>query len=135
MKTLTAPLQQYRKLKSDSRESWLGFAVTPMRNVLTLAVAVLTAAVVITLAVWSAGMGANPVLGVATWGLGFIFLGLAVDSQGLPALLRTATGVALLVLAVLQAQLSANLIIVSGVLLAAWAGFIVLKLFLLQENH
>jgi hypothetical protein len=133
MKTLTATLQPSQKLRSATREKWLSFVTASARDVVTLSIAAMTTAMVITLSVWAAAMGANPMLGAGTWAMGFIFLGLAVDRRGLSAHLHTATGAALPVLALLQDRVSPDFMIVSGVLLAAWAGFIVLQLFSVQE--
>jgi hypothetical protein len=65
--------------------------------------------------------------GVCTWGAGFIFLGLAVDSHGTVARFQLATGIVLPALALLQNNVSPDFIIVSGALLATWLGAAVLK--------
>ncbi len=133
MKTLTATLHPSQKSRPARPGPWLDFMTTCMHDVVTLSIAALTAAAVITLSVWAAAFGANPVLGAGTWALGFIFLGLAVDRRGLSARLAMATGAALPVLALLQDRVSPGFMIVSGVLLAAWAGFIVLRVYSVQE--
>jgi hypothetical protein len=93
-----------------------------LREILGLAVAIAVAAALVTLSVWLAGKPAGPLLAACTWGLGFVFLGLAVDSSGLRAVFLGITGLALPVLALLQDRVSPDFVIVSGVLLAAWAG-------------
>jgi len=135
MKTLIAQMGHYQKLHAASREQWLRLVAVSMRDVATLLIAVLAAATVITLSVWVTGTGMGPVLGAGTWALGFVFLGLAMDSSGQSALVRAVTGVALPVLALLQARVSADFTIVSGVLLAAWAGYTVLKRLSVQVTN
>lgn len=127
MKTLSAPLHQSRELEPAASRNWLGFLAASLRDIVSLAVAVVTAAAVVTLSVWLAGREAGLLLGACTWGLGFVFLGLAVDSRGVSAVLRWVTGIALPVLALLQTRVSPDFVIVSGVLLAAWAGLGILK--------
>ena len=133
MKTLIATLHSSQKSRPVGPRRWLDFMTACMPDVATLSIAVLTAAAVITLSIWAAAMGTNPVLSAGTWALGLIFLGLAVDLHGLVARLAAATGVALPVLALLQDRVSPGFMIVSGVLLAAWAGFIVLRVYSAQE--
>ena len=66
-------------------------------------------------------------LGVSTWGIGLIFLGLAVDNHGWVALYKSATGVALLTLALLQNSVSPDFIIVADVVLAIWVAVALFK--------
>jgi len=127
MKTLSAPLHQSLERETLARRKWLASLAASLRDIVSLVVAVATAAAVVTLSVWLAGRAAGPLLGACTWGLGFVFLGLAVDSRGLSAVFRWATGIALPVLALLQTRVSPDFVIVSGVLLAAWAGLGILK--------
>ncbi len=133
MKTLTATLHPSQKSRTVRPRRWLDCMTASMHDVVTLSIAALTAAAVITLSVWAAAVGANPVLSAGTWALGLIFLGLAVDLRGLSARLAAATGAALPVLALLQDRVSPGFMIVSGVLLAAWAGFMVLRVYSVQE--
>lgn len=127
MKTLSASLGQSREREKAKRGRWLVPVAASLREIVSLAVAVLAAAAVVTLSVWLAGRETGPILGAGTWGVGLIFLGLAVDSRGWSAVVRWVTGVALPVLAVLQSSVSPDFAIVSGVLLAAWAGLGILK--------
>lgn len=94
--------------------------VASLRDIMALTFAGLVAIAVITLFVWAAGMEINTYLGLGTWGLGFIFLGLAVDNSGRAALYQLTTGIAFLILALLQNSVSPDFIIASGVLLATW---------------
>jgi len=88
---------------------------------LALLSAAILAASIIVFSVWIAGMEMTDVLGAGIWGVGIIFFGLAVDGKDPKAVLQLITGVALLALAWLQANVSADYIIVSGVLVAGWA--------------
>jgi len=132
MKTLTSTYRESHELGTREFETlagkkWLGSMAASLREILSLAVAVAVAAALVTLSVWLAGKATGPLLAAGTWGLGFLFLGLAVDSRGLRAVLLGVTGLTLPVLAQLQYHVSTDFVIVSGVLLAAWAGHSILK--------
>lgn len=132
MKTLTSTFRGSRELETREFETlagkkWIGSMAASLSEILSLAVAVAVAAALVTLSVWLAGKATGPLLAASTWGLGFLFLGLAVDSRGLRAVLLGVTGLALPVLAQLQDRVSTDFVIVSGVLLAAWAGHSILK--------
>lgn len=127
MKTYIAAFQQSQKLHSVVREKLITALTASMRDVVAVLGAVLAASAIITFSIWVAGMELSIFLGVSIWGLGFIFLGLSVDQHGRLALLQMTTGVALLVLALLQSSVSPDFIIVSGVLLATWSGAALFK--------
>lgn len=127
MKTYIAAFQQSQKLHSVVREKLITALTASMRDVVAVLGAVLAASAIITFSIWVAGMELSIFLGVSIWGLGFIFLGLAVDQRGPVALFQMTTGVALLVLALLQNSVSPDFIIVSGVLLATWVGVVLFK--------
>jgi len=126
MKTLTATIRETRELQMPAAKSWLGPLTKMLPEILGLAVAVAVAAALVTLSVWLAGKPASPLLAAGTWGLGFVFLGLAFDSREVRAVALGITGLALLALALLQDRVSTDFLIVSGVLLAAWAGHAIL---------
>jgi hypothetical protein len=127
MKTLSSTLTQTQKLESSTGRKWFASVAVYLRDILSLAVAVVVAGALVTLSVWLAGRAFGPLLAACTWGLGFVFLGSAVDSRGWSTVFRGVTGVALSALALFQDRVSADFVIVSGVLLAAWAGHSVLK--------
>ena len=128
MKTLTATtIRESRELETAAGKGWLGPMKEILRETLGLAVAIAVTAALVTLSVWLAGKPAGPLLAACTWGLGFVFLGLAVDSRGLRAVFLALTGLALPALALLQDRVSPDFVILSGVLLAAWAGHGILK--------
>lgn len=127
MKTLTATMRETRELEKTADKRWLGSMAAILPEILSLAVAVVVAAALVTLSVWLAGRAVGPLLAACIWGLGFVFLGLAVDSRGLRAIFLGITGLVLPALALLQDRVSPDFVIVSGVLLAAWAGHGILK--------
>ena len=127
MKTFNTSMHQDLSLRSFTARSHLPAILASMRNILALSSAGLTAIAIITLSVWAAGLEIDTYLGVSTWGMGFIFLGLAVDNHGRTALFQLITGVALLVLALLQNSLSPDFSIISGVLLATWVAVVLFK--------
>lgn len=122
MKTLTATIREPRELETAAGKGWLGSMTGFLREILGLAVAIAVTAALVTFSVWLAGKPAGPLLAACTWGLGLVFLGLAVDSRGLRAVFLGMTGLALPALALLQDRVSPDFVIISGVLLAAWAG-------------
>ena len=54
------------------------------------------------------------------WASGFVFLGLAIDSEKPVPSLSLATGIALPILAVLSSRVAVEIAIVAAVLVAAW---------------
>lgn len=65
--------------------------------------------------------GLVPFLLAATWAAGFVFLGLAVESEHSDtALLLSLTGIALPVLAFLSSRVATELAIVAATLVAVW---------------
>lgn len=127
MKTLTAPLPGTHERERTAGGRWIDSMAATLREILSLTVAVGVAAALVTLSVWLAGRATGPLLAACLWGLGFVFLGLAVDGRGLRAVFLGMTGLALPVLALLQNRVSPDFMIVSGVLLAAWAGHGILR--------
>jgi hypothetical protein len=127
MKTFSASIHDNLNLQSASSRGLIPAMVASMRDIIALTSAGLAAIAVITLSVWAAGLEINTLLGVSTWGLGFIFLGLAVDNSGRVALFQLVTGGAFLILALLQNSVSPDFIIVSGVILATWVAVVLFK--------
>ncbi|MGB7450595.1 MAG: hypothetical protein WBM36_00550 [Lysobacterales bacterium] len=127
MKTFSVHIDQNRKPDSITSSKLILATKTSLREILASMSAVLVAASIITLSVWAAGTEVNLFLGAGTWALAFIFLGLAVDNQERTALLQMMTGLALLVLALLQNYVSPDFLIVSGTLVASWVAAIIFK--------
>jgi len=103
-----------------------------LRDLMFLMSAVLTAAAIITLTVWLAGAEFSVFMGASTWGLGFIFLAMAMDRRGRLALLQAFSGGTFLVLALLQKSVSPDFGIFAGVLVAAWVVVALYKRLLIQ---
>jgi len=127
MKTVNASVHQDLGIQSFSSRGHHPAIAVSMRNILALSTAGLAAIAIVTLAVWAAGQEINMYLGMSTWGIGLVFLGLAVDHNGRKALFQSITGVALLILALLQTSVSPNFIIVSGAFLATWVAVVLFK--------
>ena len=89
--------------------------------------AVVSTTLIVFLSIWVASMEVSNISAAVTWGLGFVFAGLAVDGRGLTALLQVITAVSLLLLAYLQNYISADFVIAAGALLATWSAGIVFR--------
>lgn len=120
MKTYFKPIQQNWQLQTLAKQRLIPFMVVPIQTILVFLGALTTATAIVLLSVWMAGVEISNIIGAGTWGLGFIYLGLAVDNHKPTAIFQLATGIALLVLAWLQHTVSPDFTIVSGVLLATW---------------
>ena len=121
MKTFNASLQQPRQVRIIPAGKLIPAVAASANEIMALLGAAILGAAIVSLSVWIAGMQMTDVLGAGIWGVGFIFFGLAVDGKDPKAVFQAVTGIALLVLAWLQANVSADYIIVSGILVAAWA--------------
>ena len=120
MKTYFQPIQQNWQLQTLAKQRLIPFMVVPIQTILAFLGALTTATAIVLLSVWMAGVEISNIIGAGTWGLGFIYLGLAVDNRKPTAIFQLATGIALLVLAWLQHTVSPDFTIVSCVLLATW---------------
>lgn len=120
MKTYSVHIDQNRAAGFFARLKLIPAMTASIREIMALMSAVLVAVSIITLAVWAAGMEINTYLGAGTWAIAFIFLGLAVDNRERTATLQMMTGLALLILALLQSNVSPDFLIVSAALVAIW---------------
>lgn len=127
MKTLTTTILQNRELSKSAGSNLVPSLTSSINEVLALVAAVTVAAAIVLLSVWVSGQEINEVLGAGIWGVGFIFLGIAVDNRDPGAFLQLMTGLALLVLAWLQTSVSSDYAVASGVLVAAWVAIGVYK--------
>ena len=127
MKTYSVQVNQSQAPDSIARLKLIPAMKASIREILLLMSTVLVAASIITLSVWVAGMEVNALLGAGTWALGFIYLGFAIDNQQRSARFQVVTGLALMVLALLQNYVSPDFLIVSGTLVAAWVVAILFK--------
>ena len=127
MKLFSASIQPNHKFAANPVSKFLPLVVASLRDLMAMLVAVLMASASVMLFVWAAGMTLGAFLGAFSLGMGFIFLALAMDNHGTPAVTQAATGLALLTLALLQSRVSPDFIVVSGVLLSVWLGFVLFK--------
>jgi len=127
MKTVSTSIHESQKFQSVASKIRVPVMAASIRNIMALSWAVMAAIAIITLSVWAVGADIHSYLGASTWGLGFIFLALALDNRGRTARYQMMTGFALLSLALLQNSVSPGFIIVSGVILATWVAGIIFK--------
>jgi hypothetical protein len=120
MKIHSGHIQEHHRFHITADKSIVPVVVDSFRETLALLSAVIAAIAIVMLSVWVADMEIQNILGAFTWGLGFVFLAMAVDSQNSPAILQSLTGLSLLVLAWLHNSVSPDFIIASGILVALW---------------
>ena len=127
MKTLATTIHHNGELSIRTGRHLVPVVKASVKEVLALIAAVTAAAAIVLFSVWVSGQEMTGVLGAAIWGVGFVFLGIAVDNRDPGAILLLVTGIALLVLAWLQTSVSPDYAIVSGVLVAVWVAFSTFK--------
>ncbi len=120
MKIHSGHIQEHHRFHIRADSNIVPAMVDSFRETLALLSAVIVAIAIVMLSVWVADMEIQSVFGAFTWGLGFVFLAMAVDSQDSPAILQSLTGLSLLVLAWLHNSVSPDFIIASGILIALW---------------
>ena len=121
MKAINTSYDQHHQVQNIPAERMFSALAASAQEILALMSAAVLATTIIVLSVGVAGMEMTDVLGAGIWAVGFIFFGLAVDNSEPKAILQLVTGVVLLALAWLQANVSAEYVIVSGVIVAGWA--------------
>lgn len=126
MKTLNTTFQE-TNVPTGTRQHIIPAVRLNMRAALALLSAATAATAIVFFSVWLAGMEINDIVGASTWGLGFIFLGLAVDNRKPVGILQLISGLALLVLAGLHSVVSADFTIGSGVLVATWLAVLIFR--------
>lgn len=127
MNTYPVPIQPTQMLHTQARQQLKPALTVSSRETVALLGALMAATTLVLLFVWVAGVATNNLIAAGTWGLGFIFLGLAIDSCKWPAIWQLAIGAALLALALLQTIVSPDFTIVSGALVATWVAFTVFR--------
>ena len=132
MKFISTPISPNTELPTVSTHRLIPAMAGTLRDLMFLMSAVLTTAAIITLTVWLAGAEFSVFMGASTWGLGFIFLAMAMDRRGRLALLQAISGGTFLVLALLQNSVSPDFGIIAGVLVAAWVAAVLYDRLLLQ---
>ena len=96
-----------------------------LNNALSLAtkafLAVVPALAIVVAAAWLVtAPGLVVYLQATLWASGFVFMGLAIDSEKPAPALSLATGIALPILAVLSSRVAVEIAIVAAALVAAW---------------
>lgn len=127
MKTYAAPIQPNRQLQTRAKQRLIPFMSILIQTILAFLGSLTTATAIVLLSVWAAGVEISNVIDASTWGLGFVYLGLATDNRKPTAIFQLATGIALLVLAWLQHTVSPDFTIVSGVLVATWVAIMIFR--------
>ena len=127
MKTLTSQMHQKREFQSAIGQKLVPAMTASINEVLALLSAIIAATAIVSLSIWVTELEMNDVLGAGIWGIGFVFLGIAVENREPRAFLQLVTGVALLILAWLQTSVSADYAIASGALVATWVAVSLFK--------
>ena len=127
MKTISTPIHKSQKLLPISAKTLVPALTVFARNILVMSGVGTAAIAIITLSVWAAGPDTALYLGAVSWSLGFVFLALAVDSRGPVAKYQMMTGLAMLLLAVLQRSVSPDFGVVAGFLAAVWIVVLLFK--------
>lgn len=120
MKTLISPLQQNCEPHKTTDQGLIPAITASIEDALALLIPVAAATTVVLSAVWIAGLENSDVASAGIWGVGILFLGMAIDNHDPRAFLQLVTGAVLLVLAWLRTTASPDFAIVSGVLVASW---------------
>jgi hypothetical protein len=120
MKTTITSVPQSRHLHIQPKQGHFTSVFVSTREVLAMLSAITAATAIVLLSVLAAGVEFTNITAASNWALGFVFLALAVDNRNLKAVLQLLSGLALIGLAWLQASVSSDYAIVSGVLVAAW---------------
>jgi len=125
MSTYPVSMQPTQLLHAEARQQLKPALTVSRRETVALLGALMAATTLVSLFVWVAGVATNNLIAAGTWGLGFIFLGLAIDSRKWLAIWQLTMGAALLALALLQTIVSPDFTIVSGALVTTWVAFTV----------
>jgi hypothetical protein len=120
MKIYSATIHREDEPRLDRRDRLLPKIAVSGADMLAALGAIAVASLVVLLSVLAAGVGVTGLLGAMSWGLGLVFLALAIDNHSPVSVLQCLTGLAIMLLAWLQFNVSPDFIVITGVLLAAW---------------
>ena len=127
MSTYLLPVELKQLIQTEARQQLFPVMAVSARGILALLIAVTAATAFALISVWVAAVLTVDLIDAGTWGLGFIFLGLATDNRRRTAILQLITGIVLLGLALLQAIVSPDFTIVSGAVVTSWVAFTVFR--------
>ena len=120
MKINTTSIHQDQLVQIRAKQGHFPSALVSTREVLAPLSAITAATAIILLSVLAAGTEFTNIIAASTWALAFVFFALAVDNRESKAVLQSLSGLTLIVLAWLQANVSSDYSIASGVLVATW---------------
>ncbi len=120
MKINTTSIHQDQLVQIRAKQGHFPYALVSTREVLAPLSAITAATAIILLSVLAAGTEFTNIIAASTWALAFVFFALAVDNRESKAVLQSLSGLTLIVLAWLQANVSSDYSIASGVLVATW---------------
>ncbi len=120
MKINTTSIHQDQLVQIRAKQGHFPSALVSTREVLASLSAITAATAIILLSVLAAGTEFTNIIAASTWALAFVFFALAVDNRESKAVLQSLSGLTLIVLAWLQANVSSDYSIASGVLVATW---------------
>jgi len=120
MKINTTSIHQDQLVHIRAKQGHLPSVLVSTREVLASLSAITAATATILLSVLAAGVEFTNIIAAGTWALAFVFFALAVDNNESKAVLQSLSGLTLIVLAWLQANVSSDYSIASGVLIATW---------------
>lgn len=127
MNTYPVSVQQAQLLQTGAGRQRIPVMTVSSRETLAFSGTVMAVTILVLLFAWVVSMATNNLVAAGTWGLGFIFLGLATDSPRRSAILQLAMGIALLVLALLQVAVWPGFALVSGALITTWVALMVFR--------
>ena len=121
MKTQTIEWTNIDQHNTTTARNPIGSLNSALSQATKVFLALVPALAIVVAATWLiAAPGLVVYLQATLWASGFVFLGLAIDSEKPVPGLSLATGIALPVLAVLSSRVAVEIAIVAAVLVAAW---------------
>ena len=121
MKTQTIEWTNINQHNTTTARNPIGSLNSALSQATKVFLALVPALAIVVAAAWLiTAPGLVVYLQATLWASGFVFLGLAIDSEKPAPSLSLATGIALPVLAVLSSRVAVEIAIVAAVLVAAW---------------
>ena len=121
MKTQTIEWTNINQHNTTTARNPIGSLNSALSQATKVFLALVPALAIVVAAAWLiTAPGLVVYLQATLWASGFVFLGLAIDSEKPAPSLSLATGIALPILAVLSSRVAVEIAIVAAVLVAAW---------------